>query len=318
MRATHGGARDPRLLDFSASLHPHGPPEAVREVLARAHTYVQRYPSPDAEELCSALALHHGVSESSVLAGNGSADLIYLIAGTLAGRRVHLFRPCFAEYESACLALGARLTDHAHDADASFAANPMNPSGALVAREELLRLPGLRIVDEAFMGFTDQAQSLVARASTDPDLIVLRSLTKLYALPGLRLGYVVAHPERVAELRRRRAPWNVNGIALAAGLAALADPEHARTAPAVIAALRTPLVAALTELDIPPAPSHANYLLCRVPSATKLCLGLLERGIAARDCSSFGGLEPDRYVRFAVRTHDENARLIAALKEILS
>jgi len=316
VRAIHGGARDPHVLDFSASLNPLGPPAGVREVLARAGELVLRYPSTDAEPLCAAVAKHHDVPESAVLCGNGTAELIYLVAQALRRERVWLVEPCFAEYAAACEAFGVeRASDPAH-ATASFAASPSSPRGALVDPAELLALPGLRVIDEAFMGFTDERTSLVARAAADPGLIVLRSLTKLYALPGLRVGYLIAHPEWVALLRGAQPPWSVNALAQAAGAAALADRVYLERTRAQVAALRAELAAGLAALGLAPEPSQANYLLCPVPSARALCAGLARHGIAARDCTSFAPLEADRWLRFAVRTRDENARLLAALREV--
>jgi threonine-phosphate decarboxylase len=318
VRPAHGGSLDPQTLDFSASVNPLGPPDAVRAVLARAEELALRYPSVDADELCAALAKHHGVPEACVLAGNGSAELIWLVAQSLRGERVWLARPCFGEYEAACAALGVELVDDPARASASFAASPTSPQGALVDPAALLALPGVRVIDEAFMGFTDERTSLVARAAQDPAVIVLRSLTKLYALPGLRIGYLVAHPDWVDLLRGYQPPWSVNALAQAAGVAALADPAYLERTRAHVAALRAELATGLAALGLASEPSHANYLLCRVPSARALCAGLLRRGIAARDCTSFGGLEPDRFVRFAVRPAGENARLLGALRELVA
>jgi len=318
VRAAHGGSLDPQTLDFSASVNPLGPPDGVRDVLARAGELVLRYPSVDADVLCAAVAKHHGVSEASVLCGNGSAELIYLVAQALRGERVWLARPCFGEYEAACRAFGVELCDDPAGASASFAASPTSPQGVLADPAALLALPGLRVIDEAFMGFTDERTSLVGRAAADSGVIVLRSLTKLCAVPGLRIGYLVAHPDWVALLRGYQPPWSVNALAQAAGAAALGDTAYLVRTRAEVASLRAELAAGLAALGLPPEPAHANYLLCRVPSARTLGAALLRRGIAVRDCTSFTGLEPDRWLRVAVRTSPENARLLAALREVLA
>lgn len=315
MKRPHGGALDPTLLDFSASINPLGPPEAVREVLLRAPDLATRYPSPDARELCEALACHHGVPAACVLAGNGSTQLIYLVAQLLSGTPAWVVTPAFTEYEDACEACGLPLTRTRPGV--TFVGNPTSPEGRLLAREDVLALPGTVIVDEAFMEFAGDRESLVRRAAEDPRLVVLRSLTKFYALPGLRLGYLVAVPAMVERLRRLQPPWSVNALAGAAGRAALADPAYRDRTRRVVRELRDELVRGLREVGLLPSPSEANFVLCRVPDAGGLCRALRESGIVARNCDSFTGLPPNRYVRFAVRPRPEQERLLGVLREVV-
>jgi threonine-phosphate decarboxylase len=258
------------------------------------------------------------VPRACVLAGNGSTELIYLVARLFAGQAVRVLMPSFTEYEDACHACGAKLVDAGVAPSATFAANPTSPDGRLCAREELLALAGVRVVDEAFLPFVSEELSLAPLAARSLDWIVLRSLTKFYALPGLRLGYLVAHPEHVERLRALQPPWSVNGLAAAAGVAALADVEYAERTRARIAVLREELARGLGALGLDPAPAAANYILCRTHDADALCAALRERGIAARNCNSFTGIEPNRRVRFSVRERAENARLLQALREILA
>jgi threonine-phosphate decarboxylase len=316
MRPVHGGHADPALLDLSASIAPLGPPPSVRAVLADAGRIIARYPDIDARPLCAAAAAHHSVPECAVLVGNGTAELIYLIAHVLRGKRVHLVRPCFAEYEAACRAMDATVVEDPAAADATFAANPESPRGTLMAAASLRARPGLRVIDEAFMGFTDERESLAREAADDPQMIVLRSLTKTYCLPGLRVGYLVAHPSLVTRLRAVQPPWSTNGLAIAAGVAALSDTSHLAQVRGYVAVQRAWLRCALLELGYEALDGRASFLLCRVRSATDVCKRLLDRGIVVRDCTSFTGLEPDRYVRIAVGSCEDHARLIAALREI--
>jgi threonine-phosphate decarboxylase len=317
MKRAHGDVREAHLLDFSAPINPLGPPEGVRGVLALAGLHAARYPSAAADELCAAAARHHGVPRECVLAGNGSTDLIYLVARLFSGERVRVLTPSFTEYEDACEACGAKLVDASVEPSATFAANPTSPDGRLCSRGELAALAGIRIVDEAFLPFVSEELSLASEAARHRDWIVLRSLTKFYAMPGLRVGYLVAHPEHVARLRALQPPWSVNAVAAAAGAAALEDTAYAERARARIAELRAELAAGLRALGLDPAPGAANYLLCHSDDAGALCRGLRERGIAARNCDSFTGIEPNRRVRFSVRERAENARLLAALREML-
>ena len=316
MKRTHGGHPDPRVLDFSASVSPLGPPASVIDALRDLVGLVARYPEPDAGALCRAAAAHHRVPPEAILAGNGAAELIYLVASTLRGVPTYLCEPGFGEYRAACEASGARIVSSPDQARAVFVANPTNPHGALCRAETLLSLCGIRVVDEAFMSFTDETESLASLAAERPDLIVLRSLTKAYALPGLRVGYLVAHPATVRRLAKLQPPWQVNALAIAAGVAALRDEDYLARLRAELPVLRDALLRGVRERGIDAADSAANYVLCRVASAQQLTAGLLAHGIAVRDCSSFRGLTPDRHVRIAVRSEAENARLIRALRHL--
>jgi threonine-phosphate decarboxylase len=300
-------------------MNPLGPPRAVRQLLAGdLLAAASRYPSPDAAELRAALARHHDVSVECVLAGNGASELLYLLARLFAGRRAHVPVPAFTEYEDACLAHGVELVADPAAADLLLVANPASPGGEPQSAERWLAGPAsLVAIDESFLGFADERESRVARAAGDPRCVVVRSLTKLYAIPGLRAGYAIAHPERVRALRALQPPWSVNQIAIEAALAALEDRAYLEQTRRVLPALRSELAAGLRALGLEPSRSVANYLCFAVPSASALGAALLERGIAVRDCSSYSGLEFDRHVRVAVRAREDNQRLLAALGELL-
>jgi len=316
MNRPHGDIHDPRLLDFSAPINPLGAPAGVREVIARGVELASRYPTADANELCEAAARFHGVARASVLAGNGSSELIYLVARHFQGRPVRVVTPCFTEYEDACDASGCPRASGA-EAVATFTANPTSPAGELQSHESLLALPGVVVVDEAFLPFVAGDPSLASTAASTPRLIVLRSLTKLYAIPGLRAGYLVAHPDTVAQLRKLMPPWSVGSLACAASVRALADTEFAELTRERVAKLRGELEGGLRALGLDPAPSVAPYLLVRVPDAGALCTGLRERGIAVRNCDTYTGLERNRHVRIAVRETHDQARLFRAIAELL-
>jgi threonine-phosphate decarboxylase len=314
VKRLHGGASDPTLLDFSANVNPLGVPDGVRAVLADGASRVERYPTPDAREFAAAVARHFRIPVQCILPGNGSSELIYLVARLFAGRLGRVVVPAFTEYEDACEASGIPLGSAAPEV--TFLGNPSSPEGRLRSREELLGLDGTLVVDEAFMDFVDERESLVLRAAEDPRLIVLRTLTKFYAIPGLRLGYLVAVPETISKLRMLQPPWSVNALAEAAGLAALEERDYAQFTRRFVGERREELSKGLKSAGLEPLPSVTNYILCRVTDGSLLCGELLKRGIVARNCDSFTGLEKNRYVRFAVRKRSENERLLAALKEI--
>ncbi len=315
MKREHGGTLDPAVLDFSANVNPLGPPIAVRALFGQGTDLVTKYPSPDAREFCEAVASHHHISENCVLAGNGSTDLIYLLTRLFVGRKVRVIVPAFTEYEDACEAAGIAVNEG--EPDVTFLANPTSPDGRLGPHDEILSQPGELVIDEAFMDFVGERESLVNRAAKDPRLIVLRTLTKFYAIPGLRLGYLVAVPEIISKLRCFQPPWSVNALAISAGIASLADREYAENTRLKIGELRENLITDLAGSNVEPIPSQTNFIVCRVPDAGFLCRELLDRGIAPRNCDSFTNLEKNRYVRFAVQTAEENNRLIMAVREIM-
>ena len=315
MKRAHGGASDKFVLDFSSNVNPLGPPDGVLRVLTQGNELISAYPDPEADAFCRAAALHLGVPRECILAGNGATDLIYLITRLFAGGRARVITPAFTEYEDACEAAGIPVNEGGEGF--TFLANPTSPAGQLSPANEILKNPGSLVVDESFIDFAGEEYSLAIKASADPRLIVLRSLTKFYAIPGLRLGYIVAPPETVSRLKRLQPPWSVNALAIAAGVAALKDRDHAEHTRRLVPELRDKLSSGLESLGLGPLHSTVNFILCRVPDAALLCRELLEIGIAARNCDSFTGLEKNRFVRFAVRCHEDNARLLGALKEIV-
>jgi threonine-phosphate decarboxylase len=314
MKRLHGGAKDPSLLDFSANVNFLGPPDSVRALLAGAADHVDRYPSADAAPLREALARHHGIPADCILAGNGASELIYLAAALYRGRRGRVVTPAFTEYEDACDAYGIALGAAAPEL--TFVGNPGSPGGRLLPRKEILALPGILIVDEAFIDFAGGRESLIDAAAADPRIIVLRSLTKFYALPGLRIGFAVAVPETIRALKLLQPPWSVNQLAQLAGIAAIRDAAYAERTLRELAPAREELRKGLSTLGFDPSPSETNYVLCRVPDAAALQEALLARGIAVRNCDSFTGLDPNRFVRIAVRAPAENRRLLSALAGI--
>ena len=314
MKRLHGGASDRALLDFSENVNFLGPPSGVVAVLADAAKHVAHYPPPDAAPLREAVARRYGISPECVLAGNGASELIYLIAALLRDRAGRVVTPAFTEYEDACEAFGIRLGGASPEV--TFVGNPTSPEGRLRPRSEILSLPGIRVVDEAFMDFAGERGSLLGEAAEDPTIVVLRSLTKFYALPGLRVGFAVAVPETIRRMKALQPPWSVNAIAQLAGVAALEDRGHGKRTRLELPPAREALSSALSGVGLDPFPSETNYLLCRVRDASSLEQSLRVRGIAVRNCSSFTGLEPNRYLRLAVRAPEDNRRLVSMLAQI--
>lgn len=350
------------FLDFSASLNPYGPPPGLPEGLAACLDAVGRYPDPAAREARQHLAPWLGVAPEHLVLTNGGAEAIYLAARFWAGgtpgqpsppRRAIIPMPAFSEYARAAAAAGlavvavppghglapdaARLGGLLRPGDMLFFTSPHNPTGALADPAALLALAGraagvgaLVVLDEAFLplvpGF--RGLTLAPRAAAAPGLLVLGSLTKVFSLPGLRLGYIVARAGATAGILAQQPAWSVGALAQAAVPLCLRDPAFQESAAALIAAERARLAAALAALTLPtgrpafhPLPSQANFLLVdgratgRTAAGWRTTLG--RRGLLIRDCANLPGLDPF-YFRVAVRTPAEDDVLLAALASILA
>jgi threonine-phosphate decarboxylase len=311
MTITHGGdifaiARDRHwnwrdIADFSASINPLGPSPAVAPAIRDALDRIVHYPERESADLRRALADLWNIDDSRILLGNGATELLHWFARVNPYDRVTLGLPVFSEFR--------RAYPNARCAPADdpgrwpghgllVLTQPLNPTGATIdttARDPLF-------VDESFLDFT----GLPSVANSRPNAWVLRSLTKFYALPGLRIGALIGPPDEVERLRTLREPWQVNVLAEAAALAAIADRDHARRTVDFVRAEREYLAA---RLPVPPEPSVANYLYVRLPyPAADLAAHLLEYKILIRECDH-------KAVRIAVRTRAENHRLLAAWKE---
>jgi threonine-phosphate decarboxylase len=340
---------DPRdLIDFSSSINPLGPPPVVQQVLANALELVKVYPDSNSRALRHKLAQAWSVPEASVLVGNGTTELIFLIARAMKSHTVAIFGPTFSEYERAAKMAGAHvehllstaetnfswnLTDHAKRVLAQsplcFLCNPNNPTGAVISREQSLRLvesfpQTLFVVDEAFLDFLpDPGEvSMLPYTKTHSNLLVLRSFTKFYSIPGLRLGMVVGDPRRIRFLEAYKEPWTVNGIALAIGERLVEEKAFGASTRAWLPLQRASLVAALKEMvGLTPIPSEANFVLVKIDRcgihAPWLQECLLREKIVIRDASNFEGLDPS-YMRLAVKNSLQNEILVTALRQLLA
>lgn len=338
------GRRPEQFLDFSANMNPFGPPERVGRLLAKRWPELARYPDPAVRELREAIAEHYGVPASCVLVGNGAAELIDLSARWLGARSVGIARPAFSEYEEAVRKYGGHVVDIPLSAEDGFAlresdllaaaertdllmiGHPNNPTGRLADPELLLRLVKRGkpiVVDEAFVDFVphEREVSLIRQAAETAGLYVLRSMTKFFAIPGLRLGFMVARPEAIEQLRAMQVPWSVNAAAQWAGVAALGDTAYADKTRRWLAEERPWLTERLRRLGLKVYDSDVNFLLLRLPARTGMTAGELQQalgraGVLIRDGSRFPGLD-ERYVRVAVRLRQDNVQLVEALAAVL-
>ena len=340
------GVDEASLIDFSANINPLGQPESVKDVIENGADLLLHYPDPDSTELTAALAERHGCDPANIVVGNGSNELVYLLAHAVSPRRAAILEPTFSEYGRAlsqvrcdiCRLFAQEGTDFSHPFtqlqqvsarfDATFLCNPNNPTGALAGREQIMHIArtrpeGIVAVDEAFMDFVEEASAATCAdvAAQTENLIVFRSMTKFYAIPGLRLGYAVGPKRLMDKLRELREPWSVNALAQKAGLAAVGDAAFARRTLDFLGAERPRLKAGIEKVEhLHPFASPANFLLVKITTPEITCdqlrAALIPKRLVIRHCSNFPGLGP-AYFRLAVRNAEENQTLLAALREVV-
>lgn len=368
---THGGDvyRNKVKYDFSVNINPLGMPEKSIEAGKRAVELSQSYPDYMGEELCAKLSEKEGCNAENIIIGNGAAELIYALCQSVRPGRALIPAPTFTEYENAVRASGGEVVriytneDKCFEIssediiseicgrdkekiDMLFLCNPNNPTGRMLGGREVRRIGefcekrGIRfIVDECFLPFCDDEEECTMKYDLAhyKKMCVLRAFTKIYAMPGLRLGYMLTADHGLAQgISRVLQPWNTSLPAQMAGGAALEDEEYIIKTRALINREREYLSKEISSFeDVDVYESNANFILFRVNIGTVrknygrqrseepmdfLYKGLLERGILIRKCDDFEGLDFDlkkQYYRVAVRNHSENEALIRAMKEVL-
>lgn len=344
--ARHLGTSAAGIADFSASINPLGLSPLVKAAIIAALDSLVHYPDASHEELKQTLAAFHGVPPSAIVVANGSTELIYRLPALLKGQRALVVSPAFSEYGHAldqhgwevhpfilsakdAFSLDTEVLERAlaKGYDALYLCNPGNPSGRLYPLavieqvHRLCRASGtFLIVDEAFMDFCEEASGKTFIAAQD-NAIVLRSMTKFFAIPGLRLGYAIACEALASRLDARGGPWGVNTLALVAGVAAIHDTEHNSRTIEFVRTERGYLAEQLARFSMLTVyPSQANFLLVELNNgltAGELRERLIESRLLIRDCANFVGLTP-HFFRIAVRTREENDRLLENLERILN
>jgi histidinol-phosphate aminotransferase len=344
--ATHGGINYPELekldispedvLDFSVSTNPFGPPPGTGEALSQAS--IDRYPDSEATELGQLLAKRLNIAPGNLIIGSGSTELIRLAATAYFGSDdlVIIPQPTYSEYKIACYLVGAQVLEQPvleeanfrlnvaetvdlirkHRPKGIFLCNPNNPTGQYLPQEEVRKIlsvskDSLVILDEAYIAFTEDTWASLDLIDWG-NLVILRSMTKDYALAGLRLGYAVAAESIISILKQVRPPWNVSSVAQVAGVFALKADGYLDMCGRKIKEAKEFLVEELRGLGLSPLPSQANFFLVKVGDAARFRQALLKKGILVRDCTSFG---LPGYIRLAPRSIAECQRLLTVIKE---
>jgi threonine-phosphate decarboxylase len=331
--------------DFSANINPFGMPQPLRQAITEQISCVERYPDIDYQRLHQAIAHHHRCPESYVIAGNGATELIFQWVQQTSPKRALLVEPGFAEYRRALtraqceietltlleeenFQLTKRLLDALHPAlDCLFLCTPNNPTGLMpetVLLESIVqRCKALNIqlfVDESFIDFIPGHRGLVELLESSPHLFLLRSMTKFYAIPGLRLGYLLSADQNVlAPLRDAREPWTINAFAALAGEILFDDQHYASQTYHWLKAEQIYLHHGLSQIqEITPYQPSANYIFFRLNKPDfDLQAALMQHGILIRHCANYPGLSA-QYYRIAIKFREDNRLLLQALNEVFS
>lgn len=330
MKITHGGdiyamarhlhCAPTDLLDFSASINPLGMAPGVREAILAAMERIAHYPEPHTQALSQALADLWEVPQNYILTGNGATDLIHFVGRApwpVQRQPVTLLIPTFSEFHRA-YPHAQLVREWQHLAGLAVVTRPNNPYGHLLplaAIEQILADGHHLIVDESFLEFTEAASAL-SLVQRYPHLLVLRSLTKMHALPGLRIGAIVG--QAIPGLLPQREPWQVNVLAEAAALVAIQATGHHQRTRAFVSQERAWFAAQLAAIPgLCPQASVANYLLLKTTQdPAPLVEWLAHRRVLVRNCTQIPGVD-EPAVRVAVRTRADNQHLLNLLQEYL-
>jgi len=348
------------ILDFSASINPLGIPKSALSAIKETLPYLNYYPDSKATKLCETISDTYGIDSETIICGNGSTELIYLIMRVLRPEKMLIPVPTFSEYERAFRTIiqdnnpsatienfvlwekdnfilnidefirsmtggvdieNARKSLMLVTPDLVFLCNPNNPTGAVLSRSQVLKIAEVSkmmkcylVVDEAFIDYCPE-HSVIKEASKNPYLIVLRSMTKFYALSGLRIGFGVFPIDLINRIKSLKEPWTVNTLAQVSAISALKDNAFISKTFKVLQEGKTTLEDGFKLLKIKYYPSSANFYLFRFDRGIDLPRYLRTKGILIRDCSNFIGLDKG-FIRVAVKDNKDNMRLLKEIARI--
>ena len=327
------------ILDFSANINPLGPPAWVRRVISRNLASISHYPDPECYAFVHEIAKQYNINGNCVVPANGTTEILYQLPAVLSCKRAIIPVPSYIDYQKVMelhnveivpvpllaeknFRLDSKaIVDILQPGDLLILGSPNNPTGAVVDRDEIIKLAkkvpqAWIVVDEAFLDFVEDSGTVATAAA---NIITLHSLTKFYAIPGLRLGFAIFPEDISVKFRKILPPWSVNSLAQVVGSRLFSDVSYRETTHKEVALLREHLFSQLSAIPgLTVFPSVANYFLVRIDSklsAEQLHTRLLDHGIAIRVCTNYHGLD-SRYFRVAVRTGEENEQLIDALTEV--
>lgn len=341
------GIRPADLIDFSSSINPLGLPRAAKAGFKKSLCFAGSYPDPDALGLKNALSGFHKIPAKNILPANGSTELIYLIPRVLKPKNALIAGPAFSEYRRSLELTDCKVFEfilrekngflldentlieslQRRHYSLLYIGNPSNPLGALLRKDLLIRLASacrqrktVMVVDEAFIDFSER-HSLKKEAVKSRNIIVLRSMTKFFAMAGLRLGYMVADSGIIKRFSLKLQPWTVNTAAAMTAIGALSDREYVKKTLKWLDREKTFLAKGIEAINgLTPYHSDANYMTIRITSAgldaVRLYKRLFKKGMLIRPLDDFAGLNR-RFFRIAIKKRRENMALVRELKKIL-
>ena len=343
----HGGGNslknfDPEILDFSSNINPLGIPISVKKIIKKNLNIIQNYPDLDSSELISSLKKYTHLEKSNLIVGNGAIEIIYNFCfAFLSEKKVLIPIPTFQEYETAAKLNNSKisyfrtfnLSKHVDlfisqipKNGCVFICNPNNPTGKLLSKKQLLKiiqrakkLSSFVFVDECFIELVPESnESIISYVNKFDNLFVLRSLTKSFGFPGLRIGYAAASKEMVKILNKIKIPWSVNSLAQDAAKISLKNKSHLIKSKSVIKKELNYLINKIDKLDnFECYDSSTNFILIKtIHNSTQLQKKLLKHKILIRDCKNFRGLN-NHYFRIAVKSHKDNLKLVKALESVI-
>ena len=341
------GVAPAEITDMSSNLNPLGPPEGLMEHLASKLSTIVSLPEVDAGHIKGLLADRYGIDPATILAGNGTTEFIYAIPRALGTRRALIVGPTYADYRDACEMYGAEadffvsqkenafcttpqdIAEATDGYDTVFLCNPNNPTGTMVAASEIKAMaesrPDVRfVIDESYLPFAcDSFAESTARYGLE-NVVVLNSMSKVFRIPGLRVGFLMAPESLIAEFAKFVLPWSVNAMAQAAVSFILSGGAEIdaflSTTRIFVKGEKDRFVAALDAMPgIVPYGAETYFVICELEApntAAGLWAALAEQGILIRDCTNFVGLEGE-FVRFSLKEKETNTRVLALLETLL-
>lgn len=339
----HGGDiyRNKIKWDFSVNVNPLGVPEEVLQAMQGSLLQAEVYPDLLCEKLRGEIARKHGIEAGQIVCGNGASELILALCRRFQAKRALLVAPGFSGYERALRAVGTEVFFWQADEEQNFCVtkefakeircirpelifltNPGNPSGSMIDHKVMTAIleaakeqGSVVVVDECFLELTDRFEETLIGPEMEPNLYVLRAFTKSFAIPAIRLGYLVCANEKAAKCIWKQLPeWNVSLPAQSAGVAALQSSEYLEKTRRVLGIWRREMATQIEALGCRVYPGEANYVLFFYAGDKNLYEELLKSGILIRDCSGYQGLSKG-YYRVAVKKPEENKVLLQTLAE---
>ena len=343
----HGGKiplknSDHKIIDFSSNITPLGIPNSVKSIIKKNLNNVQFYPDPNSENVISSLEKYTHLSKSNIIVGNGAIEILYNFCYAFLSKttKVLIHTPTFQEYETSVKLSNCKISyfkslNLSVNIDSFilqipkngcvFLCNPNNPTGELLSKKELLsiiikakKLKTLVFIDECFIELVpDSSESVISYVKKYDNLFILRSLTKSFGLPGIRIGYACGSKEIIKILQKIKIPWSVNSLAQDAANEVIKNKSHITKSNLIIKKELKYLNKSISSINgFECISSSTNFILIKTKyNSTKLQTKLLKNKILIRDCKNFRGLD-EHYIRIAVKSHKDNVKLVSALEKI--